>query len=307
MVESDAAKLYAGWKGEQNLAYYLKCISDPTIRIFYDLHLKECQIDVLLLTPTFLSILEVKNYSGVLSFYNDLGQVVRTMGGRREGFANPILQANRHRMYVQQWLTERHFPDILIETDVVIAHPSTIVDSSDKTVKEHVFHAEKAPIKLQRMINNYQGSPNYSRFLPQIEKALLNDHHDPFPDVLQKFGVSSTDLQRGVLCEACHHFSMQRISANWQCARCGHRSKNAHRSMILHYFLLFGPTMTNKQCRDFLKIDNAKLMIDLLNKMNLKREGIGPGRGQYYCSPSYETFDQLLSPEINNRIWKAKD
>lgn len=62
--------------------------------------------------------------------------------------------------------------------------------------------------------------------------------------------------------------------------------------------------MTNKPCRDFLKIDNTKLMIDLLNKMNLKREGIGPGRGQYYCSPSYETFDHSLRQEINNKIWK---
>ncbi|UAK16581.1 nuclease-related domain-containing protein [Sporolactobacillus terrae] len=304
MIEHDAAKLYAGWRGEQNLAYFLDGISDPTIRIFYDLHLKQCQIDVLLITPTFLSVVEVKNYSGTLYFPNDFGQMIRTIGGRREGFANPILQAKRHRMHVQEWLTEHHFPNIPIENNVVIAHPSTIVDRADQMVKEHVFHAEKMPLKLQHMIKKYQDSPNYSRFLPQIEEVLLSDPSDTFPNVLQKFNIPSADLQRGVLCEACHHFSMQRIFANWQCIRCGHRSKNAHQSMILHYFLLFGTTMTNKQCRDFLKIDNTKLTIDLLNKMGLKREGIGRGRGQYYLSPSHETFDQLLRQGVTDKIWK---
>ncbi|MCL1631514.1 NERD domain-containing protein [Sporolactobacillus sp. CPB3-1] len=308
LVENDAAKFQAGWIGEQTLAYFLEEFQQNGIHIFYGLHLDDCQIDTLLLAPTFIAILEVKNYAGTICFANDHGQLIRYRGDRREGFANPILQADRHRLHLEKWFLAHRLPKMPIEADVVIAHPSTVIDnpSGGRRVQEHVFHAEQVQIKLQKIIEKYQKSQSYSKFLPKIEQQLLHDHHEPFTDVLQRFNVKPSELLSGVRCGSCGSFTMQRIYTKWVCTRCGHDSKSAHEPMILHYFLLFGAAMTNKQCRDFLQLSSKKVVIGLLKKMNIERKGIGPGRGQYYVAPPHEIFDQTLKSSIKVRNYSRK-
>ncbi|MFX3619198.1 MAG: nuclease-related domain-containing protein [Sporolactobacillus sp.] len=75
-IEDDLAKLKAGWYGEQELAYHLSRFQDDeTIRVIYDLQLnavqQSFQMDSLLLTNGFMSIMEAKNYSGTLHFLPD--------------------------------------------------------------------------------------------------------------------------------------------------------------------------------------------------------------------------------------------
>jgi hypothetical protein len=311
-IEDDLDKRNSGWIGEQNLAYYLDMFQIADFHVFYGLHLDDCQIDVLILTPTFISLIEVKNYSGILIFTSESGQVIRRMGDHRDGFPNPPLQVGRHRELLRRWLTANGLPAIPIEADVVISNPSTIIENPthSRRVQNHAFHAEQAPLKIQAMLEKHSGDRRYTPFLQQIETQLSQAHADPFANVLNTFNISPSELLRGVRCTRCRNYDMRRIYANWHCPHCGHKSKTAHESMILHYYLLLGQTMTNKQCREFLKLENAKLITDLLNKMNLQRAGTGKGSGLYYVSPSHEILHNHLSDRLKeykrNRIFKRK-
>lgn len=304
LIEDDLDKRNSGWIGEQNLAYYLDLFSDSTSRIFYGLHLDDCQIDVLILTPAFISLIEVKNYSGILIFTSESGQVIRRMGDRRDGFPNPLLQVGRHRELLRRWLTACGLPAIPIEADVVISNPSTIIENPTRSrrVQNHVFHAERAPLKIQAMLEKHSGR-RYTTFLQQIETQLMRAHSDSFANVLNTFNIPPSDLLRGVRCTRCRNYDMRRIYANWHCPHCGHKSKTAHESMILHYFLLMGQTMTNKQCREFLNLgaDQRLIVNYLIKKMNLTLSGNGTGKGLYYLSPSHEQLSQYLKNTIKSR------
>ncbi|MCO7127116.1 NERD domain-containing protein [Sporolactobacillus shoreicorticis] len=94
-AEEDVSNRAAGWIGEQNLAYFLECFLNTSFCIFYGLQLDNCQIDVLILAPTFISIIEVKSYSGFITFTNENGQIIRSLGKRRDGFSKPLLQVDR--------------------------------------------------------------------------------------------------------------------------------------------------------------------------------------------------------------------
>ncbi|WP_197205174.1 nuclease-related domain-containing protein [Cytobacillus firmus] len=50
------------------------------------------QIDIIILTPYFISILEVKNISGSLYFNSIFTQMVRTIEDKEEGFPDPVKQ-----------------------------------------------------------------------------------------------------------------------------------------------------------------------------------------------------------------------
>ncbi|WP_051577999.1 NERD domain-containing protein [Sporolactobacillus terrae] len=234
-IEDALGSYRSGFIGQQNLAYFLD-LSDlgKKARIFYDLHPEGFQMDTLILAPTFISIIECKNYSGTLIFISENGQIIRCIGGRRDGFANPLLQVGRHRKLLKRWLAACGNPPLPIETDVVIASPSTIIENQARSrrVQNHVFHAEQAPHKLRAMMEKHSRDRDYSLILQKIEEKLLQDHIAPFTDVLKKISIYPSELLRGVQCPSCHRFTMQRIYAGWHCPSCNGKFKSAHEPMI---------------------------------------------------------------------------
>lgn len=297
-VEDDLAKLQAGWRGEQNFSYYLDMRNEDNVRIFYDLRLTleqyVFQIDALFLTNTFASIMEVKNYSGTLQFDPGGERMIRLNGDRREGFSNPVTQVKRHGEMLSKWLAARNLPHPPLESLVIIAYASTMVacPGNIREISEKIIHAELVTSRIDTLTKKYSHDRQDSQMMTQVEQALLQEHTDPPIDVLKKFGIHSDELQRGVRCPHCHSFLMNHSYAAWICNRCGHSSKTAHEQTILNYFLLFGPTMTNKQCREFLKIEDRQLVRRLLKNMKFQPRGQGTGSGLYYECPSHEWLDQ---------------
>ncbi|MCL1631193.1 NERD domain-containing protein [Sporolactobacillus sp. CPB3-1] len=302
-LENELARRRSGWRGEQNLAYYL----DPLdLRIFYDLHLDGCQIDTLILHPFFLTIFEVKNYTGTIIFESEYGQVIRCSDNRREGFPNPILQTLRHQSALRQWLNRRNLPQLPIEARVIFAHPGTIIENRCRSplIVERVIHAEQAPLQIEQLISKH--NRDHGHGWQQISNALLAAHTEPFPNIMKAFNIQPAELQCGIRCPHCGSFDTQRIYAGWHCPHCGITSKTAHQPMILHHFLLHGPTMTNRQCREFLGLAPSQRHIVnyLLKKMNLKISGSGTGRGLYYKAPTHEQLHDYFLPKISQTFYR---
>lgn len=294
-VADELARTQAGWRGEQQLAYRLSSFQDDqAVRIFYGLCLGAAhntfQIDTLVLTRQAAAILEVKNYSGILTFHSD-GQMIRTLSSRRDGCPNPILQAQRQAALLTRWLSIRSFPQFPIEIRVAIANNTTIVENPDhlQSVTSSVIHTEQIPTLLSRLIQEHSKKLP-EKTLSELEKQLLAAHTDTVHDVFPRFRLDPQIVRRGVRCPHCLDYTMARIPGAWRCTQCGAMNKQAHVPMILDYFLLFGPTMTNKQCRWFLNMDDRQLIRYLLKKMNFKPIGNGCGRGLYYERPTHKMY-----------------
>src|SRR5699024_8030679 len=84
------------------------------------------QMDTLLLSERFLTVLEVKNWQGTILF-GENGQVTRrTPDHREQGFQNPVFQVKTQVYRLQKWFQSYHSPQVPIHYFLVISRPSTI-------------------------------------------------------------------------------------------------------------------------------------------------------------------------------------
>ncbi|HEU5141363.1 MAG TPA: nuclease-related domain-containing protein, partial [Bacillales bacterium] len=113
-IEKQLAKYNAGYRGERSIEYYLSFLPEKQYHIFHDLRLTSgdhfFQLDTLLVSPSFILILEVKNISGTLHFDNTFHQLIRTIEDRKEGFNDPLLQVEHQKTQLANWLSQHKFP-----------------------------------------------------------------------------------------------------------------------------------------------------------------------------------------------------
>ncbi|MGV3263894.1 MULTISPECIES: nuclease-related domain-containing protein [Cytobacillus] len=69
-------------------------------------------------------------------FNSSFKQIIWTIEGKEEGFADPVAQVKRQADDLKNWLVRYRFPVIPIEPLVVIANERTVIkfDSRDKII-----------------------------------------------------------------------------------------------------------------------------------------------------------------------------
>jgi Nuclease-related domain len=130
-IVNELSKSLAGYKGEQSLQYYLSFLAEDEYTILHDIRLCEnnsyfFQMDVLILSLSFILILEVKNISGTIIFDETFQQMIRIKNEEEEVFPDPVLQVNHQKFQLGSLLKNKKFPNIPIETLVVMTNPSTL-------------------------------------------------------------------------------------------------------------------------------------------------------------------------------------
>lgn len=84
-LQKDAAKLQKGYNGERKLDYHIEYLSDDfTIMadVCFSLHNKQTQIDSLIVSDHAIFIVEVKSFTGIITFDTTLRQCYRDMEGK---------------------------------------------------------------------------------------------------------------------------------------------------------------------------------------------------------------------------------
>jgi ribosomal protein L37AE/L43A len=270
----------AGFNGEKSLKFFYRYLPKeglyflPGIRILHDEYY--FQMDLLLVTPHFLLILEIKSHAGHLYFDDKIKQMIRTLDGKIEAFEDPIEQVKRQSYHLMKIMEQYKLPVVPIQTLVVITNPSTVVEFSP-TYKEAFQKVIKSP-QLQQKFSEFQ--QKYQSPIQNIKEMrkfikLLFKLHDAYdPDVCELFQINKNELTKGVFCPKCDQLSiMQYTRANWWCANCEHKSKTAHVEALIDYALLFSPTITNQECKDFLYLPSRSITTHLLKALNLPHKG----------------------------------
>jgi ribosomal protein L37AE/L43A len=278
-IESSLAKSQAGYNGEKALDYFLSFLPDKNNFILHDLRLPHntnyFQLDVLLLCPSFILIVEVKNMAGTLFFDPDFRQLVRISNGNEEGFPDPLSQVERQRFQLNEWMRKNKLPLLPIEYVVTFTNPYTVIKTSKhhKTALQRVIHSERLISMITELKSKYKSEVVKTADLLKICSKLLKQHSPYNPDILQRFKISADDLLRGIHCPQCDTLTIKRIRRKWLCTTCGHYSKDAHYSALIDYLLLIGPTISNKQFREFANIDSSSTSSKLLRSTGLPATG----------------------------------
>ena len=277
-MEEQLLKLWAGYHGECKLDRHISTIDNNELIILNYLCIPIgstfFQIDSLILSRYLALVLEVKNISGTLEIGGEFEQMSRMMNGEIMSFSNPVAQAKRYKIHLNQWMNTKKLAIPPIDFLVVFTNTSSVLNSLSNSNED-----KRKIIKIDSFVSEYLSLQQYyhtphltTKELKKLSNLLLKNHTQYFPNSIEN------EIITGVQCSICLSFSMIRNKFSWFCPTCKVYDKNAHIQAIHDFLLLKGPTINNKQARKFLNIESPKIIHRLLNSMNLTPQGKGKGR-----------------------------
>lgn len=279
ILEEVRRNFMSGYNGEKQIDYFLKTFNKENCFIFAGIRLEmngqAFQIDTMIVTPFFILIIESKNIAGILTFEKDSTQVTRELNGNIQGFKNPIVQVARQRRLLLAWIKKFKFPEIPVIDLVGIADRRTIVKttSDNRQIFNKLIYADVLEDKFENLEAMFTTKQLTTRQQHKLNKLLLEQHTPAPPSILKTYGISDEEIIKGVQCPICKQFHMIRQVRRWFCCSCCLYSRNAHRTTIRDYFLIYSTTISNQQCRDFLQIDNCNISKKILTGLNLPTSG----------------------------------
>lgn len=299
-IEADLAKRWAGFRGEQTLDFQLSKLPKRDFMIIHGLRLSNgkhfFQIDTLLLTTSFVLILEVKNYIGTLYFDPILNQLIQTTpNGEVKGYANPIEQARLQQTELKRWLENRNI-SIPIEFLIVISRPSTIIQTAPghMNMLRKVLHVQFLLNRIEKIESSYKQGMLQPKDLKKVCRILLKQHLPETFDVLKFYNIPQNEILTGALCSNYPSpIALKRHHGTWFCTNCHTKDKTAHINAINDYFLLTNDSpITNEQFRHFLHLSSADIAKKLLTGMKLTHKGTTKGR-VYLPATDYHNITEV--------------
>jgi hypothetical protein len=289
-ITEELAKRVAGFRGEQSLDYYLSFINEDYY-VFHDLRIPDSegryfQIDLLILTNRFIFIGEVKSHKGILTFDQVTPQLLRDFNGKVDAFSDPISQVRRHRYQLRSWLEKNKLLLAPIDFLVIVSNPSTIIkiDPPNHPNSQIICKSDSLPFKVENFEAKYKKEYLTSKDLNKITRLLLKQHLPHNPDLLPQFQIHKSDIFHGVHCPNCEHLPMIRVKGSWLCSACNGKSKTAHINSLMDYALLIDSKISNKKCREFLRLTSPTTTSKILNSLNLPYTGTFKNR-EYNLEP----------------------
>lgn len=274
LIKEQLSKRLAGYRGELSIDYPLRFLPKSCL-ILHDLRLQDCnsyfQLDTVVLFPQFLLLIEVKNYTGMLTFDEQFHQLRQMVNAKEKTLPNPLQQIYRQKIQLQNWLRENKLPDYKIHSLVVLANQQAYIKPGPYSVEfsNTIIRVDSLLKKIDYLQKQPFPTTLTMSTIKKIAKKMEKLHQPLDTPIMEKFDVTYEHLLKGVHCPLCEHIPLKRRHGMWLCTKCSNRDKTAHISSILDYALLIDTTITNKACRDFLLVPCHSLASRLLQSMNL--------------------------------------
>lgn len=278
IIVADIGNKEAGHKGEESLDFYLGYLPEKDYYIFQGLRLpngkSHFQIDSLIMGPTYLLTTEAKNMKGELEFDEKNDQLIQKTENKQKGYDDPLLQAQFQVRQLKEFLRKHQFPAIPVEYLVMMSNSSAVLKTApDSEARYRVCRGRRLVYRIEEFTNRYQEEKLNREQLRKLCSLLLKYDTEPSYDIKKSYGISRSEILTGVHCPTCGFLGMTYSRGSWLCPKCGEKSKDAHLQALKDYYLLFGPTITNQQFREFLHLPSVNIASKILTKLNLPYSG----------------------------------
>lgn len=273
-------RISAGYSGECNVDSYIERTRFPeSTKVFTDVQLRispnfTFQIDTLIITESYVLIVEVKNIKGTIRFVQNpphLEQVLET--GDEAVIDCPVYQVESNKLNLDEWLLQR---GIKLKTLglVVLANSNTKV----KDVPEDfpIIYKKQLPFYLQsfRSFETVFSTAQINEISKEIDKEQQN--FNPFP-LCSYFHIDQQDLRTGFICHYCNQLLQRKSLRTWRCSRCEKDIKNPYEIAINDWFMLVKNSITNEECRKFLNLKDSNAARYVLSSSLLVKKGKSTG------------------------------
>ncbi|MFS0576594.1 nuclease-related domain-containing protein [Sporosarcina sp. 179-K 3D1 HS] len=295
-LENQLYRIEAGYAGECRVDKYLETIEFPEpVSIFTDLQLVitpgfTIQIDTLILTPSHAIILEIKNIAGTLSYISHPPHFESIYSENKSIVINcPLMQLNNNKAGLEIWFKRNDYN--LQITGLIVLATNTLVKNAPsempivyaKHLRSYLRKWEKgkAPMTLSQ----------FQRMLDELNKDRL--WYNPYP-LAGKYQLDLGSILQGNLCANCNSQLFRKNKILWTCRNCKLDIKEPYVDSMKDWYMLFKGTITNQECRDFLKLKDKHAARHILRSLPLIR--IGKSKATQY------TWDYKVSPSQLKKI-----
>lgn len=273
-IHDDMIQKNAGDFGEEVVMRELEKLKLPhKFYIFHNISIYSeisFQMDILLISPYYALILEVKNISGEIEITTNPATLVRTKAnGEKKALNSPVPQLEEY-IYQLSQLFKRFHINIPIYGAVTFAFASSYVK---KAPSNTVFLLTNEVRKFIRGIK--ADKPILSdEELDKLKNWILsrNSEYNSLP-LSRHYGIDPLDIVTGVECPHCGLIGMKKIIRTWACPRCRNFSKHAHDKTLNDYFLIVKNTINNEECRRFFHLQDKHDATRILKNPKLIKTG----------------------------------
>lgn len=295
-LENSYQNVKAGFAGEEKVVSYLNEVYlSEKIQVFTNVLLDGAQMDVVIISPKFICILEVKNMTGEFYFDSDNKQFYRMKNGQREGMKNPELQLQRAVRVLQSRLKRKdvHVP---VQGLIILASRAGIVIQPPTLFKAIPIDAMCDFIEQMERESKYTLTSEEIKKVRHVLKQSRYEIHDP--QIFERNGINGSSIQSGVRCTKCFKIEMERANTTWMCKNCGTRDKQAHISTLQEYQFLFGHEIKSKDVKWWLRIEDKFLSSRLIKQSAEKYIG-GDKNRIYTLRFEPERLDNFFANEMS--------
>lgn len=235
------------------------------------------QLDILLITPFYALILEVKNIFGEIEILTNPALLVRTKpNGEINTFKSPIPQLEEYTHQLTQ-LLKRHKINLPVYGAVTFAFASSYIKKAPISTVILFTNEVRKFIREIKISNPILSEEE----LDKVKNWILykNSEYNSFP-LSEHYKINPLDIMTGVECPFCGFIGMKKIVRNWACPKCRNFSKLAHEQTLKDYFLVYKSTINNQECRRFFHLQDKYNANRILK--NAKLSATGQARNTEY-------------------------
>ncbi len=289
-VKMDLYHASAGHGGEELVDNVLKSIHFPlpyavfpNIRLF-EQSIPSTQIDILLITPAYALILEVKNWSGSVTF-QPIGQVIQRRDEASRSLDCPTIQANTIRNHVVDWLS-KYQVNLPVYQCVVFPYASTMIHGAEN---RNILFSKELPIFI-RKLNKLPRLLSDSAFNKLSQKVKLADHPFIQPPICRQYDLTIQNLTKGLFCERCDAPLHRHSLKVHVCKACLYIPENPYIEAMQDWFTLIHPHVKNNELADFTKTPSPRTVSYFMSLSGFPATGDKKSRKYHFNEKSRAQF-----------------
>lgn len=311
-IEFDQLYIKQGDIGEKNVYYELKNSFLP-MYVLHDVKIQDvdyyAQLDYVIITNTFICILETKKLNGDITIKNS-GDFVRAFKSpkgkvyKREGMYSPISQNQRHVRILDNLLKKnkliKHTPIISL---VVMANPKNIINYkfAPKEIKKQIIKYDQLTPFLEKEMDIESEINIPIVTMQEIAQFLLEQHVDDRLSFVRKYDhliKASEEVEVKVVPEVAATVveQVEEIVQEKSQEQVQEKAQEKDPDVIRERLVAFRKKQSKEENIAAYMVFNNKHMEDLLNKMPQTKEelhkcsGFGPVKVEKYGDAVLECF-----------------
>jgi Nuclease-related domain len=197
-IQDALRKHISGYRGEQSLDYFYRYLPSNNLHFLHGIRILHrdyyFQIDSLIISPSFILIIECKNITGHINFESPFDPMIRTLNEVREAFDNPVEQVKRQAYHLMEILKALKSPNIPIESLVIMTHPKTITEfhPTYKEARSKVIKSTGLVTKFEELSSKHKKELLTPKEIKRTINYLIKNHTPDNPDVCSRFKIDAS-------------------------------------------------------------------------------------------------------------------